>query len=83
MTRSILNKNIIKQKKNNFIFSYHETDLYDGMGLEETSLHGRTDLDETSLYGAMSLDGTNLDTMGVLLELTIKLQLYNTKKTKQ
>jgi len=53
------------------------------MGLEETSLHGRTDLDETSLYGAMSLDGTNLDTMGVLLELTIKLQLYNTKKTKQ
>ena len=65
------------------IFSYHGTDLYGVMGLEETSLHGMTGLDETSLYGAMSLDGTNLDTMGVLLELTIKLQLYNTKKTKQ
>jgi len=53
------------------------------MGLEETSLHGRTGLDETSLYGAMSLDGTNLDTTDVLLELTIKLQLYNTKQNKQ
>jgi len=53
------------------------------MGLEETSLHGMTGLDETSLYGAMSLDGTNLDTTGVLLKLTIKLQLYNTKQNKQ
>jgi len=76
LTRSILNKN-------NLIFSYHGTDLYSGMGLEETSLHGRTGLDETSLYGAMSLDGTNLDTTDVLLELTIKLQLYNTKQNKQ
>ena len=64
------------------IFSYHGTDLYGGMGLKETSLHGRTGLDETSLYGAMSLDGTNLDTTGVLLELTIKLQLYSTKQNK-
>ena len=55
------------------------TDLYGEMGLEETSLHGRTSLDETSLYGTMSLDGTNLDTTGVLLKLTIKLQLYLNK----
>ena len=54
------------------------TDLYGEMGLEETSLHGRKSLDETSLYGAMSLDETNLDILGVLLKLTIKLHLYNT-----
>jgi len=65
------------------IFSYHGTDLYGGTGLQETSLHGRTGLDETRLYGAMSLDGKNLDTTGVLLELTIKLQLYNSKQNKQ
>jgi len=58
-------------------FSYHWTNLYGGMCLYETGLHGRTSLDETSLYGAMSLDGTDLDTTGVFLELTIKLQLYN------
>ena len=64
------------------IFSYYWTDLCGRKGLEETSLHGRKSLDETSLYGAMSLDGTNLDTTGVLLELTIKLQLYSTKQNK-
>jgi len=41
LTRSILNKNIIKKKKNNLIFGYHGTDLYGRMNLDETGLHSR------------------------------------------